>query len=55
MIPFNQIPLELFILYQKSVEISGRGNYESALTYLGNAVMIAPQFTTAICEMGLCL
>ena len=34
--------------------MSGRGNYESALTYLGNAVMITPQFATAICEMGHC-
>ena len=34
--------------------MSGRGNYESALKYLSNAVIIAPQFATAICEMGHC-
>ena len=54
MIPFNQIPMEAIILYRKSLEMSGRGNYESALTYLSNAVMIAPAFTKALCEMGYC-
>ena len=51
---FNQIPLEAITLYRKSLEMSGRGNYESALNYLSNAVMIAPQFATALCEMGHC-
>jgi tetratricopeptide (TPR) repeat protein len=54
MVPFNQIPLEAITLYRKSLEMSGKGNYESALNYLSNAVMIAPQFATAICEMGHC-
>ena len=54
MSPFNQIPLEAISLYRKSLEMSGKGNYESALKYLSNAVMIAPQFATAICEMGHC-
>jgi predicted TPR repeat methyltransferase len=54
MIPFNQIPLEAITLYRKSLEMSGRGNYESALTLLSSAVMIAPQFAAAICEMGHC-
>lgn len=34
--------------------MSGRGNHELALKYLSNAVMLAPQFTSAICEMGRC-
>ena len=51
---FYQIPLEAITLYRRSVELSGRGNYESALKYLSNAVMLAPQFATAICEMGYC-
>jgi tetratricopeptide (TPR) repeat protein len=54
MSPFNQIPLEAISLYRKSLEMSGKGNYESALKYLSNAVMIAPQFATAIYEMGHC-
>ena len=54
MSPFSQIPLEAIILYRKALEMSGRGNHESALKYLSNAVMIAPQFATAICEMGHC-
>jgi len=54
MSPFEQIPLEAITLYRKSLELSGRGNYESALKYLSNAVVIAPGFATAICEMGRC-
>ena len=54
MSPFDQIPLEAITLYRKSLEMSGRGNYESALKYLSNAVVIAPHFATAICEMGHC-
>ena len=54
MTPINQIPMEAITLYRKSLEMSGRGNYESALNYLSSAVMIAPQFATAICEMGHC-
>jgi len=34
--------------------MSVRGNHELALKYLSNAVMIAPQFTLAIYEMGYC-
>jgi tetratricopeptide (TPR) repeat protein len=51
---FSQIPLEAITLYRKALEMSGRGNHELALTYLSNAVMIAPQFASAICEMGHC-
>ena len=51
---FSQIPLEAIILYRRALEMSGRGNHELALKYLSNAVMIAPQFASAICEMGYC-
>ena len=37
-----------------ALEVSVRGNHELALKYLSNAVMLAPQFTLAICEMGKC-
>jgi len=51
---FHQTPLEAITLYRKALELTGTGNYESALKYLSNAVVIAPQFATAICEMGYC-
>ena len=50
----SQIPLEAIILYRKAIEMSGRGNNELALKYLINAVLIAPQFASAFCEMGYC-
>ena len=50
----SQIPLEAITLYRKAIEMSGRGDHESALKYLSNAVTIAPQFASAICEMGHC-
>jgi tetratricopeptide (TPR) repeat protein len=34
--------------------MSGTGDHESAIKYLSEAVTIAPQFTSAICEMGHC-
>ena len=51
---FNQIPLEAITLYRQALEMSGRGNYESALKNLGTAVMLAPKFALAYCEMGRC-
>jgi tetratricopeptide (TPR) repeat protein len=54
MIPFHHIPLAAIVLYRMALEMSVRGNHELALKYLSNAVMIAPQFTLAICEMGYC-
>ncbi len=51
---FSHIPLESITLYRRALEMSGRGNHEEALKYLSNAVIIAPNFTTAICEMGYC-
>ena len=54
MIPLHQIPLAAIILYRMSLEVSVRGNHELALKHLSNAIMLAPQFTLAICEMGYC-
>ena len=51
---FSQIPLEAITLYRKALEMSGRGKHKEALKYLSNAVMIAPQFSSAHCEMGRC-
>jgi tetratricopeptide (TPR) repeat protein len=51
---FSHIPLEAITLYRMALEMSGRGNHELALKYLNSAVIIAPNFTTAICEMGYC-
>jgi tetratricopeptide (TPR) repeat protein len=51
---FHQIPLEAVTLYRRAVELSGRGNHVLALKYLSNAVMLAPQFALALCEMGYC-
>jgi tetratricopeptide (TPR) repeat protein len=46
--------MEAITLYRKAIEISGKGDHEQALKYLGNAVMLAPQFSPALCEMGRC-
>lgn len=51
---FNQIPLEAITLYRQAIEMSGRGHYELALKNLGTAVMLAPKFALAYCEMGRC-
>jgi tetratricopeptide (TPR) repeat protein len=54
MIAYQYIPLAAIILYRMALEASVKGNYELALKHLSNSVMIAPQFTVAICEMGHC-
>jgi len=51
---FGQISLEAITLYRKALEKSGRGKHKEALKYLSNAVIIAPQFASALCEMGHC-
>jgi len=51
---FHQIPLEAIILYRSAVELSWKGHPELALKNLTAAVMVAPQFTAAHCEMGQC-
>jgi tetratricopeptide (TPR) repeat protein len=51
---FDQIPLEAITLYRCALEMSGRGNHESALKNLSIAVVLAPKFALAYCEMGYC-
>jgi tetratricopeptide (TPR) repeat protein len=51
---FHQIPLEAITLYRGALEMSGRGNHESALKNLSTAVLLAPKFVLAHCEMGRC-
>ena len=50
----SPIPLDAIMLYRRAIEYSKRKNHELALKHLNNAVIIAPQFTTALCEMGSC-
>jgi tetratricopeptide (TPR) repeat protein len=54
MTTLSTVPLEALSLYRQALEMSVSGNHESAINYLSRAVKIAPQFTTAICEMGYC-
>lgn len=49
------IPIEAQYLYSKALELSGRENYEAALRYFRQAVLIAPRFSNALCGMGNCL
>jgi len=51
---YHQIPLEAITLYRCAVEMSSRGNHETALKNLSTAVLLAPQFAGALCEMGYC-
>jgi tetratricopeptide (TPR) repeat protein len=51
---FNQIPLEAISLYRLALEMSRDGNHELALKNLSTAVMLAPKFALAHCEMGRC-
>jgi tetratricopeptide (TPR) repeat protein len=51
---FRQIPLEAITLYRGALEMSGKGNHESALKNLSTAVVLAPKFALAYCEMGRC-
>jgi tetratricopeptide (TPR) repeat protein len=48
------IPLAAIILFRQALQHINQGNHELALKYLGNAVVIAPLFTKALCEMGYC-
>jgi tetratricopeptide (TPR) repeat protein len=54
MSPFSHTPLEAITLYRKGMEQWNKGKYEPALKFLSYAVMLAPQFTVALCEMGRC-
>jgi tetratricopeptide (TPR) repeat protein len=49
------IPIEAQFLYRKALDLSQRGNDESALQYLMQAVFIAPKYGKAFFEMGNCL
>ncbi len=49
------IPIEAQYLYKKALEISNTGRYETALRYFRQAVVIAPRYANAICQMGNCL
>jgi len=51
---FDQVPLEAITLYRCALEMSGRGNHESALKNLSIAIILAPKFAVAYCEMGYC-
>ena len=51
---FRQIPLEAINLYRWALEMSGRGDHELALKYLSHSLLLAPHFSSAICEMGRC-
>jgi tetratricopeptide (TPR) repeat protein len=48
------IPIEAITLYRQALEMSSGGNHESALKNLDTAVMLAPKFALAHCEMGHC-
>ena len=49
------IPIEAQFLYRKALDLSKRGDDESALKYLMQAVVIAPKYARAFFEMGNCL
>lgn len=49
------IPIEAQYLYQKALELSDREKYETALRYFRQAVVIAPRYAKAVCQMGNCL
>ena len=51
---FSRIPLEAITLYRRAIDMSGKGNHESALKNLSTAIMLAPEFALAHCEMGRC-
>jgi len=49
------IPIEAQYLYRKAMELSLRGQPETALNYLRQAVVIAPRYSQAYIQMGNCL
>ena len=51
----REIPIEAQYLYRKALELSKRGKNEAALRYFKQAVVIAPRYSKALCEMGNCL
>ena len=51
----NHISMEAQNIYRKAVEFEQRGKHETALSYLRQAVTIAPKFALAFNELGNCL
>lgn len=49
------IPIEAQYLYRKALELSTIKQYETALRYFRQAVVIAPRYSNAYSEMGNCL
>jgi len=49
------IPIEAQILYRKALNLSNRGDDETALKYFRQVVIIAPRYSIAFFEMGNCL
>ncbi len=49
------IPIEAQYLYRKAREFADLEKYETALRYFRQAVIIAPRYAKAVCEMGNCL
>jgi tetratricopeptide (TPR) repeat protein len=48
------IPIEAQYLYRKALELSKREQYETALRYFRQAVVIAPRYSKALYEMANC-
>jgi len=51
----KNIPIESQYLYRKALDLSKLENYETALRYFRQAVIIAPHYSKAFYEMGNCL
>jgi len=49
------IPIEAQYLYRKAMELSIKGQTETALNYFMQAVVIAPRYSQAYIQMGNCL
>jgi len=50
----GHIPSEAITHYRQAMDYWSKGNYEIALENLKYAVLIAPNFSTALYEMGRC-
>ena len=54
MAPSGHIPYEAITHYRQAMDHWSKGNYEIALKNLKYAVLIAPNFSTALYEMARC-
>ena len=52
--PSRPVPREAITLYREALKHSGKGNPESAINCLNQALLLAPNFTSALCQMGNC-